>query len=133
MTLCEHPPEDEDHPPYHKRCLFCGRFFCPDPRVGDRQKSCSGEVCKKRRKQESHKIWVKANPEYYRERYGNTKAWRQNNPDYQRRWRGRRREIQDTIRPPTPVKLIRLWYRPGQEVRYKTRSGWQVAIDAGFL
>jgi hypothetical protein len=31
-----------------KKCLFCGKYFVPDPRVGNRQKACRDEQCKKK-------------------------------------------------------------------------------------
>jgi hypothetical protein len=87
---------------------------------------------------------VKANPDYFRGRSDNTRTWRKAHPGYQKAWRAKGRalkdcfaaprrdcfaEIQDESPPPEAVKSIRLWYRPGFRVRYKTRSGWQVAID----
>ncbi len=33
-----------------KRCVYCGRFYRPDNRVGKRQKSCGREECRRRRK-----------------------------------------------------------------------------------
>lgn len=60
-----------------KRCLFCGRFFVPDPRVGERQKSCYREACKKQRKVVAQRAWCEKNPGYFRERYPYVKQWRQ--------------------------------------------------------
>lgn len=60
-----------------KRCLFCGRFFIPDRRVGQRQKACSREVCKKARKQKAQREWVQKNPGYFLGRYPYIKEWRQ--------------------------------------------------------
>lgn len=99
-----------------KRCVYCGRFFTPDPRVGERQKSCPSPGCRKRRKRESQRVWQEANPEYYRGRYENTKRWRKEHPGYQRLWRAKRREIQDEIELGTPIKTLRLvvpvkWFR----------------------
>lgn len=126
------------HTHHPKNCPYCGRLFYPDRRVGDRQKSCPQEGCRKKRKAESQRRWVEANPRYFQGRSDNTRTWREANPGYQKAWRAKRRigffktcEIQDKIRPEIRVKSISLWYRPGQQVRYKTRSGWEVAIDAG--
>lgn len=92
-----------------KHCEFCGRFFRPDPRIGDAQRSCFREDCKKKRKRKSHKKWVKSNPGYYKGRYDNTKAWREANPGRQKEWRAKkRREIQDAILKKSSVKTIRL-------------------------
>lgn len=98
------------------RCAYCGRFFRPDYRVGETQKSCQAERCKKMRKKESQCRWFEENPDYFRGRYEHTKRWRKNHPEYQRLWRARRREIQDEICLKTPVKTLRLvvpekWFR----------------------
>ncbi len=91
-----------------KRCVYCRRFFKPDRRVGTRQKSCKERECQKRRKGESQKRWVEANPGYFQGRYAYVREWRKRNPDYQRRWRVKRREIQDEIPHENPVKTVRL-------------------------
>jgi hypothetical protein len=49
-----------------KRCSFCRRIFLPDPRVGNRQKSCARNGCRKQRKNRAQKQWVQANPGYWR-------------------------------------------------------------------
>lgn len=138
------------HNHHQKQCRYCGRFFCPNRRLinsetgQSRQKACGRSECRERRKREAHQKWLNANPDAFKGRYDNTKAWRESHPGWQNAWRAGRRsgvcqtralkdcsaEIQDAIRPETRVKSISLWYRPGQQVRYKTRSGWEVAIDA---
>lgn len=60
------------------------------------------------RKGESQKMWVEANPGYFRGRYAYVREWRGRNPDYQTKWRERRREIQDEIPHENPVKTVRL-------------------------
>ena len=62
------------------------------------QKSCANEECRAKRKRESQKRWVQANPGCFKGRYSKVKAWREQHPDYQRRWRKKVREIQDEIR-----------------------------------
>ncbi len=91
-----------------KRCVYCGRFYRPDNRVGNRQKSCKRQECRRKRKYEAQKKWLEAHPGYFQGRYYNTKEWRSKNPDYQRRWRAKRREIQDKIPSLKPVKTLRL-------------------------
>lgn len=91
-----------------KRCVYCGRFFKPDNRIGDRQKSCKDKECQKKRKKESQRRWLETNPGYFRGRYPNTKEWRSRHPEYQRQWRAKRREIQDEIPPEKPIKTLRL-------------------------
>jgi hypothetical protein len=52
-----------------KHCEFCGRFFVPDHRVGNRQRACSRPECKAERKQASQKKWVSGEPGYFLGRY----------------------------------------------------------------
>jgi hypothetical protein len=89
-----------------KRCVYCGRYYKPDPRVRRTQKSCNDPKCRARRKRESHKKWLEANPDYFKGRYAEVKEWRKNHPDYQRLWRKKAREIQDEIPPSEPVKTM---------------------------
>jgi hypothetical protein len=60
-----------------KRCLFCGQFFIPDPRVRDRQKACHRELCKKKRKMAAQRQWCENNPGYFEGRYPYVKQWRE--------------------------------------------------------
>lgn len=86
-----------------KRCEFCGRYFVPDRRVGDRQRACSRQECKKARKQSAQRRWVDANPGYFCGRYPELK---------ERRLKQRSLEpevIQDTIPPAKPLLRLVLW------------------------
>lgn len=94
-----------------KRCLFCGRFFVPDPRVADRQKACSREGCKRARKRLSQRLWCEKNPDYFKDHYSvYVKPWRQR----------RRRVLEEGVikdkRPSSkpPLRLILLI--PGEKV-----------------
>lgn len=79
-----------------RRCLFCGRYFTPDYRVGDRQKSCHRPECRKARKRAAQEAWTERNADYFRGRYPYVKSWRQG-----------RKMIQDEIPPKNPyVELI---------------------------
>ena len=60
-----------------KRCLFCGQFFVPDPRVGDRQKACRREACKQKRRWVAQRRWCEDNPGYFQGRYPYVKQWRE--------------------------------------------------------
>jgi hypothetical protein len=89
-----------------KRCAYCGRYYKPDPRARKIQKSCQDAKCRAKRKSESQRKWVEANPGYFRGRYVKVKEWRKQHPDYQRLWRKKVREIQDKIPPAEPVKTM---------------------------
>ena len=60
-----------------KRCVVCGRFFIPNPRVEQRQKTCQRDSCKKARKHLSQRAWCEKNPGYFRGRYPYVKQWRE--------------------------------------------------------
>lgn len=59
-----------------KKCLYCGKYFVPDRRVGFRQKACHRQKCKETRKHEAQKNWCKKNPEYFKGDYWRVKEWR---------------------------------------------------------
>jgi len=96
-----------------KRCLFCGRYFCPKKHVGDRQISCLAPECQKKRRQAQQENWRKANPGYFKGRYEYTKEWRQANPGYQKSWRAkntakRTDEMQTLVSNVSTINTIRL-------------------------
>ncbi|MFQ5870516.1 MAG: hypothetical protein ACE5JC_11490 [Candidatus Zixiibacteriota bacterium] len=74
-----------------RRCRYCGRWFIADPRVGDRQKACSRQ-CQRLRKKENNHIFSKNNPGYWHGRYEYVKQWRQKHPGYQGQWRAKSRQ-----------------------------------------
>ena len=59
-----------------KKCQFCGRFFIPDFRVGERQKACTRVECRQARKHSAQEAWLAKNPGYFRGRYPYVKEWR---------------------------------------------------------
>lgn len=65
-----------------KRCSYCRSWFRPDPRVGDRQKSCPRKSCRKKRHDGAHAAWLKDNPDAYQGRYCNVRAWLDRHPGY---------------------------------------------------
>jgi len=119
-----------------KRCLFCGRYFQPDPRVGQRQKACFRPGCKKACKQLAQSNWCARNPGYFRGRYG-----------YVKQWRLRRKEsalakpmIQDEIAPFLPLKkpiykLIFLMPAGLKRQMIQDEMEWKIASGAvyGFV
>lgn len=93
------------------RCEICQRFFRPDPRVGERQKVCSGADCQRKRKRRQEKRWREKHPDAVTT-YEDVREWRKRNPDYQRQWRAKRRdEIKTQCDPQTPLKSIRIHLR----------------------
>jgi len=79
-----------------KRCLFCGRYFIPDRRVGHRQKSCPRPECRKARKKAAQEAWLKKNPDYFAGFY----------EAYVKPWRKRRRMIKDEIPSSKPLQRL---------------------------
>ena len=45
-------------------CRICLRWFYPDPRVGDRQRSCGNPECQSGRRQKTQANWRAKNPSY---------------------------------------------------------------------
>lgn len=70
-----------------KRCRYCRKTFCPDSRAGDRQKACSSEPCRKARKNQAQKQWVKKNAGYFQGRYEMTRQWLDKHPGYLKAYR----------------------------------------------
>jgi hypothetical protein len=86
-----------------KVCCYCGNYFVPDRRVGNRQKACS-IACQRVRKKENNRAFSEKNPGYWSQRYEEVKQWRQRHPDYQRRWRQAKRKR----RSPSEIQAERL-------------------------
>lgn len=101
-----------------KHCDFCGRFFTPDRRTGNKQRSCPRPECRKLRKAAAQAAWASKNRDYFKNRYENTKRWREEHPGYQRQRRKMAGEIQDEIPASTSMKSVRLllpaeWFKNG--------------------
>lgn len=54
-------------------CCICRKWFLPDPRVGERQKTCGEKDCQKKRHAQKCSQWNRQNPVYFREIYLNKK------------------------------------------------------------
>jgi hypothetical protein len=50
--------------PRKRPCRNCLRWFYPDPRVGDRQRSCGKPECQAVRRQKTQANWRRRNPSY---------------------------------------------------------------------
>lgn len=61
-----------------KHCEFCGRFFAPDRRVGNRQRSCFRPECQQARKKAAKRAWQERETPrgYFTGRYPYLKEWR---------------------------------------------------------
>jgi hypothetical protein len=102
-----------------QRCVSCGRFFVPDRRIGQRQKCCQAQECRKKRKRIQEQAWKERNPDYFQDFYASyVKPWRMIHSGYQIQWRARKRlrdkmahEIKTEIRPASPIKSMRLHLR----------------------
>lgn len=105
-------------------CCICGRRFESHPRLGERQRTCGGTECQKRRRRINARNWRIKHPEgddplYRRIRHRDRRAYRrqywathplvrQHHAAYMRRWRSRRRIICSSVRDPyrdTQLKL----------------------------
>ena len=79
-----------------KQCLFCGRYFVPDHRVKERQKSCRRPGCKKARKKAAQGAWIEKNPDDFAHLY----------ETYVKPWRKKKRMIKDEIPSAKPLQKL---------------------------
>jgi hypothetical protein len=95
-----------------RRCPHCWRLFVADARVGDRQRTCGREACRKEHKQQYDRKWRREHPDYFRGTYPQQKEfygsraeckgqYRQSHPEYVRRngayvraWRERQADVE---------------------------------------
>jgi hypothetical protein len=102
-----------------KRCMVCGKYFVPDPRVRERQKVCKAAACKKTRKRVSQAVWCSKNPGYFKGRYPYVKAWREGRKVSKGESPPRREtvstRIQDKTPPGKPVYKLTLLFPEGLE------------------
>ena len=50
-------------------CRVCGKWFCPDPRLGERQKTCGAAECQRQRHAAKCAEWNRKNRSSFRESY----------------------------------------------------------------
>ena len=50
-------------------CRICRRWFVPDPRLGDRQRTCGTSPCQKEWHRKQCAQWNRKNAEYFRANY----------------------------------------------------------------
>lgn len=94
-----------------KQCEFCGRFFVPDPRAGNRQRACFRQQCQDARKRSAKRAWRERETPlgYFAGRYAYIKERRIN------RRQSALRVIQDEIPPAKPLQKLVLWV-PGDRL-----------------
>ncbi len=113
--------------PKRRRCPFCRRLFTPDPRVGERQKTCGEEECRHEQKRQSNEQWRSRHPDYFqgmyphqKETYGTRaeykKRYRKKNPEYVRRnaafvkeYRARRKPEPEAVSPTSCDLHLTVW------------------------
>jgi len=91
----------------HSNCCCCGKIFTPNPKLGKRQKTCGRKACKKELNRQNQTQWRTRNSDYHKGRYPYLKTWLIKQPGYLKQWRKKRRDIQNSISPPSPLKSIR--------------------------
>jgi hypothetical protein len=50
-------------------CRICGRWFAPNPRLKDRQKTCADPHCRREWHRKKCAHWNKSNPDYFKSNY----------------------------------------------------------------
>ena len=105
-----------------KRCRYCGKYFRPDRRLGQRQKACQRGECKKKRKKEAQKNWCARNPEYFKGDYWRVKEWREKKKQTQLASEkkpgiqdSKAKMIQDEIPPSKPLQELVLLIPAGKK------------------
>lgn len=78
-----------------KRCRFCRRLFCPNPRTKGKQYACSDPACQMARKRQNQETWLAKHPGYFDDRYRNTRAWLDERPGYLAEHRRKHPEAQE--------------------------------------
>ncbi len=72
---------------HQKKCRYCGRRFCPDPRVGKRQKRCVREECRKAENRRKVRKWMELNPDILPSLRAKMRVWAKAYPHYWQEYR----------------------------------------------
>ncbi len=78
-----------------KRCSICHKWYEPDNRTREHQRSCNNPACKKEQKARTNKSWLKRHPGYGRSRKLKTRDWAQQYPNYWQEYRWNHPEYRD--------------------------------------
>lgn len=131
---------NHDHHEGGDQCVICRHFF---RRIRKTQKTCAKPGCRKARKRDQEKAWLRRYREKYQKSYfsgsyDRIRDWREANPGYQARWRARRRrEIHNAKPPADQIKPVLLRLRIPSALRLneiqtlnlrltRSQSGFQV-------
>jgi RHS repeat-associated protein len=106
-----------------KTCPYCKTPFSPDPKVGNRQKTCGKPACKRALKSENNRRWRQRNPDYYRNDYCRLRAWLEHNPGYLKGYRESHPEYIEKNRKAQKVR----------DRRKKLRLDIQAQLEAKLL
>lgn len=97
----------------NRPCRICGKWFVPNPRVGDRQKTCGRDACKRKWHARKCKEWNRKNHAYFQANYLMDKLERLKClPDGEKREPGKRKKSIKTgpplfrFTPPLPRDVI---------------------------
>jgi hypothetical protein len=76
-------PTSPDHGP---QCPFCGRFFTPNPRCGDRKQVCCGRLrCRREYKRRWRQQKYAEDEEFREKEKTRVSEWREEHPEYWKR------------------------------------------------
>jgi hypothetical protein len=104
---------------FRKRpCRICGKWFMPNPRLGDRQKTCGADACKRQWHTAKCAEWNRQNHAYFKEIYLRSRL--EAASSYAA-------ESSPPPRPPTPVRAPSPLHIP-QEVVQEVMGAQQAVI-----
>lgn len=64
-----------------KPCSICRKWFIPDSRVGQRQRTCSSPECQKERRKRKQAAWRENQPDYFTARRIQERAKAERSPE----------------------------------------------------
>ena len=107
-----------------KRCVFCHRWYAPNPRTWKHQLACPRKKCRKKRKAQADRSWRIKHPGRSNETWKlKVRAWARNYPDYWKQYRASHPEyvLRDNLRRVAAAKQVRAFR--------KTDAIRQISVD----
>jgi hypothetical protein len=104
------------------RCRYCKRLFIPDPRVGERQKTCGDPACQKAHKAGNNARWREKNPDYFHNDYPRVRQWLDEHPGYLKAYRASHPEYVENNRVARRVRYRRKKLRVDIQAEIKRQS-----------